>query len=145
MPETMPTCFGPAAVSSRLMISTGINACRARGSLPVSIFHCSFRSLTLSLVRVFSFLFQPVRWLSPPSVSQSTSCALAYDCALTTAACGRWPAFHASAQDARVAAIEMDLCITEPLPAQLSCVAHYERLLKIRVVRVVRGSYRSTG
>ena len=73
MPLTIPTCFVPAAVSSCAMTSTGISECSARGWLPVSSVHSSFRLPTFCLVRIFSFFAQPVRWLSPPSVSQSTS------------------------------------------------------------------------
>ena len=57
------------------MTSTGISECSARGWLPVSSVHSSFRLPTFCFVRIFSFFAQPVRWLSPPSVSQSTSCA----------------------------------------------------------------------
>ena len=53
------------------MTSTGIRECSARGWFSVGIVHESFRFLTLSFVRIFSSLAQPVRWLSPPSVTQS--------------------------------------------------------------------------
>ena len=71
----MPTWRGPFAVASCPMTSTGISACSARGWLPVSSVHSSFRFPTFCFVRIFSFFAQPVRWLSPPSVSQSTSSA----------------------------------------------------------------------
>ena len=48
-----------------------MSECSARTWLPVSSFQRSFRFLTLSFVIRVSFLFQPVRSLSPPSVSQS--------------------------------------------------------------------------
>src|SRR4051794_3078919 len=88
MPLTMPTCLVPASVFNCAMTSTGISECSARGWLPVSIVHSSFRLPTLCLVRIFSFLAQPVRWLSPPSVSQSTSGAAFPDCACNAATPG---------------------------------------------------------
>ena len=48
-----------------------MSECSARTWLSVWSFQSSFRFLTFSFVSVFSFLFQPVRWLSPPSVVQS--------------------------------------------------------------------------
>ena len=68
MPLTMPTCLTPPGVLSWPMTSTGINACSARGWLPVSSFHFSFSVPTFCLVRIFSSLTQPERSMSAPSV-----------------------------------------------------------------------------
>jgi hypothetical protein len=51
-------------------------------------------------------MFQPVRWLSPPSVSQSYNAAL-FVCALTIAGCGSRPAPHARPQHVTIAAKEI--------------------------------------
>ena len=58
-------------------INAGINECSARGWFSVSIVQRSLRFLTLSFVRIFSSFAHPVRWLSPPSVTQSVSGACA--------------------------------------------------------------------
>src|SRR5690348_13800987 len=44
----------------------------ARASLPVCTVHRSLRVPTLALVRSVSSLTQPLRWMSPPSMVQST-------------------------------------------------------------------------
>ena len=71
MPLTKPTCLAPSGVLSRPTTSTGMSECSALTWFPVSSFQRSFRFLTLSFVIRVSCLFQPVRSLSPPSVSQS--------------------------------------------------------------------------
>ncbi|MEA3047521.1 MAG: hypothetical protein QOJ53_1853, partial [Sphingomonadales bacterium] len=75
MPLTIPICFAPPAMFSWPITSTGISECSARTGLSVWSFHSSLRFLTFSFVSVFSLLFHPVRWLSPPSVVQSYSAA----------------------------------------------------------------------
>ena len=74
-----------------------MSECSARTWFPVSSFQRSFRFLTLSFVIRVSFRFQPVRSLSPPSVSQSWSAAPPV-CALTIDGCGRRPVPHARPQ-----------------------------------------------
>src|SRR3990170_6309667 len=85
------------------MTSTGISACSARTGLSVCSFQRSVRFLTFSFVSVFSFLFHPVRWLSPPSVVQSYSGAPP-DCAVRVATAGHRPEPHTSPQQIAMAA-----------------------------------------
>ena len=56
---------------TRPAISSGNSECIWRTSLSSLVFHSSFMSLTLSVLRIFSSFCQAVRWTLPPSVSQS--------------------------------------------------------------------------
>src|SRR5918994_826242 len=79
-PATTAICLCPLAVVALPTISGGNSECICRGSLSSLIFHSSFMSLTLPVVRIVSFCCQAVRRESAPSVSQfAGACAVRGD------------------------------------------------------------------
>src|SRR5215475_12872777 len=75
-PVTITICLGPLAVEARPTTRAGSRLCIWRGSLSSLIFHSSFMSLTLAVLRIFSSRCQAVRCGLPPSVSQSAGLPL---------------------------------------------------------------------
>src|SRR5689334_25212330 len=71
VPATNASCLAPARVLTFSAINGGNSECISWGSLSSWSFQRIFRSLTLSLVRIFSSFCQAVRWGLAPSVNQS--------------------------------------------------------------------------